>query len=76
MYTLANEYISYSLMDDARAEQSSMGIVSSVRAGIEIVAMFWLNSSKKKLPYWVLLGIACLLVAVEHLIYPRMTFFV
>lgn len=63
------------LMDYAGAERSSLGIVSSVRAGAEIVAMFWLSSAKRKPPHWVVLGIACLLVAVEHLIYPWMTSF-
>lgn len=61
------------LMDYAGAAQSSLGIVSSVRAGVEIVAMFWLSSAKRKPPYWVILSIACLLMAVEHLIYPWMT---
>lgn len=69
-----NLCLSY-LMDYAGAEQSSLGIVSSVRAGAEIVAMFWLSSAKRKPPHWVILGIACLLVAVEHLIYPWMTSF-
>ena len=61
------------LMDYAGAAQSSLGIVSSVRAGVEIVAMFWLSSAKRKPPHWVILSIACLLVAAEHLIYPWMT---
>ena len=69
-----NLCLSY-LMDYAGAEQSSLGIVSSVRAGVEIVAMFWLSNAKRQPPHWVLLGIACLLVAVEHLIYPWMTSF-
>lgn len=69
-----NLCLSY-LMDYAGAQQSSMGIVSSVRAGVEILAMFWIGSSKKKPPHWVILGVACLLVAVEHLIYPWMTSF-
>lgn len=69
-----NLCLSY-LMDYAGAEQSSLGIVSSVRAGAEIVAMFWLSSAKRKPPHWVILGSACLLVAVEHLIYPWMTSF-
>lgn len=69
-----NLCLSY-LMDYAGAEQSSLGIVSSVRAGAEIVAMFWLSNVKRKPPHWVLLGIACLLVAAEHLIYPWMTSF-
>ena len=64
--------ISY-LMDYAGAAQSSLGIVSGVRAGVEIVAMFWLSSTKRKPPYWVILSVGCLLMAVEHLIYPWMT---
>ena len=67
-----NLCLSY-LMDYAGASRSSLGIVSSVRAGVEIVAMFWLSSAKRKPPHWVILGIACMLVAVEHLIYPWMT---
>lgn len=63
------------LMDYAGAEQSSLGIVSSVRAAVEIVAMFWLSSAKRKPPHWVILGVACVLVAIEHLLYPWMTSF-
>lgn len=69
-----NLCLSY-LMDYAGAAQSSLGIVSSVRAAVEIVAMFWLSSAKRKPPHWVILGVACLLVAIEHLIYPWMTSF-
>ena len=35
--------------------------------------MFWLSSTKRKPPHWVILSIACLLVAAEHMIYPWMT---
>lgn len=69
-----NLCLSY-LMDYAGAQQSAMGIVSGFRAAIEIGAMFWISSSKKKPPHWVILGVACILVAVEHLIYPWMTSF-
>ena len=69
-----NLCLSY-LMDYAGAARSSLGIVSSVRAGAEIVAMFWLSSPKCKPPHWVILAAACLLVAIEHLIYPWMTSF-
>lgn len=69
---IVNLCLSY-LMDYAGASQSSLGVVSAVRAAAEIVAMFWLGRSKKRPPNWVLLAVACLMVAAEHLIYPWMT---
>lgn len=71
---IVNLCMSY-LMDYAGASQSSLGVVSGVRAAAEIVAMFWIGRSKKLPPYWILLAAGCLMVAVEHLIYPWMTSF-
>ena len=71
---IVNLCLSY-LMDYAGASQSSLGVVSGVRAAAEIVAMFWIGRSKKLPPYWTLLAAACLMVATEHLIYPWMTSF-
>ena len=69
-----NLCLSY-LMDYAGAPNAYVGILSGYRAAVEIGAMFWLSSTKRKPPHWVILSIACLLVAAEHLIYPWTTSF-
>ena len=69
-----NLSLSY-LLDYTGTPGSYVGILSGYRAAVEIVAMFWLSSAKRKPPFWIILCIACLLVAVEHLIYPWMTSF-
>lgn len=63
------------LMDYVGESQSSLGIISGLRAALEITAMYAVGKCKKHPPYWLLLGIGCMLVAGEQLLYPTVNSF-
>lgn len=61
------------LMDYVGAPRSQAAIVGGFRATTEIVIMVMLGKAKKLPPFWILLTISSLFIAMEHLLYGFQT---
>ncbi|MBQ6799103.1 MAG: MFS transporter [Oscillospiraceae bacterium] len=58
------------LVEQVGAPLSAVGIVGSCRAGTEVVVMVLMSRRRRLPPYWVLLTVSGVLIALEHLLYP------
>jgi len=58
------------LVERVGAPLSAVGIVGGCRAGTEVVVMVLMSKRRRLPPYWILLTLSGVLIALEHLLYP------